>query len=253
MKKIGLMSAMPEEFRLVASVMTNVTERSIARRTFLSGELEGKHVVAVMSRLGKVAAAQTATTLIEQFNVSEVIFTGVAGSLDPSLGIGDIVVASELIQHDMDASGIPIFERYEIPLLGISRFRCDEYITKIAVQAAIDYIATDLRNEILQERLNEFAITAPKVYTGLVASGDQFIAANDKLEALRSALPDALCVEMEGAAVAQASYEHDTPFAVIRSLSDRAGMSAPIDFPRYLEEVAAFYTKGVLLRLIANL
>lgn len=249
--KIGIIGAMPEEMHLVIGAMADKQETHIAHRTFIEGRLEGKDVVVVMSRWGKVAAAQTATTLIERYGATHVMFTGVAGGVDPSLNVGDVVIGTELVQHDMDVSPVPPFRRFEVPLLGISHFKSDARMVELADAAAKDYIKTDLPQEIPADLLEEFLMTSPKVVRGLIASGDQFIASDAKLAELRRDLPETLCIEMEGAAVAQVCYEHDVPFVIIRSLSDKADHSAPIDFPGYLEHVASFITKGITLRMLA--
>lgn len=251
--KIGIIGAMPEEMRLVIGAMDDKVETNIANRAFIEGRLEGKEVIVVMSRWGKVASAQTATTLIETFGATHVMFTGVAGGVDPALNIGDVVVGTEIVQHDMDASAVPPFKRFEVPLLGVTHFKSDIRMVEIANAAATDYISTDLINEIPSDLLQEFTMTKPKVVRGIIASGDQFIASDTKLTELRRDLPGILCIEMEGAAVAQVCYEHAIPFVIIRSLSDKANNSAPVDFPGYLEHVASYITKGITLRMIAAL
>jgi adenosylhomocysteine nucleosidase len=247
---IGIMSAMPEEAHRLASVLKSEKEEVVAGRTFARGTLAGKQVVVVQSRWGKVASAATATTLIDRFGATHIVFTGVAGGVDRTLGIGDIVIGSELVQHDFDASAVPIYRRFEIPLLGVSRFTGDERLVALAEQAAKEYIVSELKQDITPELLSRFSIGVPKVVRGLIASGDQFIASNEKLDELRSLLPGLQCIEMEGAAVAQICYEHKVPFVVIRSLSDKADHSAAIDFPGYLEHIASHYSRGIVMRLL---
>jgi adenosylhomocysteine nucleosidase len=117
--RIGIMGAMAEEVSQLRPHLSEVTTEIRGMREYVSGQLLGKSVTLVFSRWGKVAASSTATTLVERYGVDCLVFTGVAGALDPSLNIGDIVVASRLVQHDMDASALPGIEKYEIPLLGV--------------------------------------------------------------------------------------------------------------------------------------
>lgn len=138
------------------------------------------------SRWGKVAAASTVTTLLDVFSIDALLFVGVAGAAAPDLDIGDVVVATELLQHDLDAR--PLFPRFEVPLLGVARIAGDERLTGIVSRAAARFLAS-----ISSAR-------QPRVRTGVVASGDQFISDAAALASLRSAIPGLQCVEMEGAA-----------------------------------------------------
>ncbi len=220
------------------------------QRTFVSGRLHGREVVVVFSRWGKVAAASTATTLIERFGVGMLVFTGVAGALDRTLNVGDIVVGARLVQHDMDASAIPGVQRFEVPLLGTRFLDAPVELVARARSAAARFLDEDLRAAISPEVLAEFGIIAPKVVTGLIASGDQFIASDAVAEGLRCALPGLQCVEMEGAAVAQVAYEHGLPFIVLRTISDKADHSAHVDFRGFVTRIAAHFTCGCVIRLL---
>lgn len=120
---IGIMGAMPQEIDGVIKLLENPKEITLGMRSYTSGTINNIDVVVVFSRWGKVAAAATVSTLIHVFNVTEVIFTGVAGAIDPTLNIGDIVIAKRLYQHDMDAR--PLMQQFEIPLLGKTFFECD--------------------------------------------------------------------------------------------------------------------------------
>lgn len=247
---IGILSAMDDEIRLLIGDLERRDETTIAGRRYLRGTLYGRDVVLALSRWGKVAAAQTATTLINTFGVSKVIFTGVAGGVDPSLEIGDIVISTELVQHDVDASAVPPMKRFEIPLLGISHFASDATLLRQAVQAAAEY-ASGITSDIETKHLDTYRITAPRVTSGLTASGDLFIADPNKTAELREALPGLQCIEMEGAAVAQVCYEHGIPFVVIRAISDKADHSAVIDFPQFVEYIAAHYSRGIIRGMLS--
>ncbi len=250
---IGIMSAMEEEISLLSADLILKEERTIANRKYQRGILYGKEVVIVLSRWGKVAASQTATTLINLFDVDSIIFTGVAGGADPALNIGDVVISSELVQHDVDASAVAPMKRFEIPLLGISHFKSDDAMAESAYLAAKQYVEKELHKDVAPRYLEKYKITVGQVVKGLIASGDQFMADPTKLLELRKALPDLKCVEMEGAAVAQVCYEHRIPYVAIRILSDKADHSAIIDFPLFVEHIAAHYTRGIVKGMLARL
>ncbi|GIZ53133.1 5'-methylthioadenosine/S-adenosylhomocysteine nucleosidase [Noviherbaspirillum aridicola] len=218
-------------------------------RDYTSGRLWGMDCVCVLSRIGKVAAAATVSTLIERFGVTHVLFTGVAGSVDKRVKVGDIVVADALVQHDMDAR--PLFPRFEIPLLGQERFASDLHLTDSVALAAGEFLAAGLGGIGESDRA-AFGLDRPSVHRGLIASGDEFIHRGERHAALRQAFPDLLAVEMEGAAVAQVCFEFGLPFAVIRTISDGADEGAPLDFMQFIERVAARYAYGIVERYCAS-
>ncbi|GGB67307.1 5'-methylthioadenosine/S-adenosylhomocysteine nucleosidase [Flavobacterium suaedae] len=246
---VGIMGAMPEEIEGIKALLTDTTSTIIGKRRYISGMLNGVKTVLVFSRWGKVAASATAATLINVFNVTELIFTGVAGAVHTNVAIGDIVIGKRLIQHDIDAR--PIMQRFEIPLLGKT------YIEANAgnVSLALSTITNLLENNILsqnvgKEVLSDFGITRLSVHVGDIASGDKFFATNDDKEKLTDNLPETLCVEMEGAAVAQVCYEYDIPFTVIRIISDAADDASPIDFPVFIKNVSSKYIACIVKALI---
>jgi adenosylhomocysteine nucleosidase len=200
--------------------------------------------------MGKVAAAATAATLIERFDVTHIVFTGVAGSGHAEVRVGDIVVAEQLIQHDFDAS--PLFPQYEVPLTGLSHFAADRQLSEQLRLAATDFIGQDFHEVLSDTDRQAFHLHQPQVHHGLIGSGDQFISSHARLEQLQAALPDLLAVEMEGAAVAQVCFEFGVPFAVVRAISDGANDEAPVDFKQFIERVAARYAYGIIRRLCAN-
>ncbi|HTV47277.1 MAG TPA: 5'-methylthioadenosine/adenosylhomocysteine nucleosidase [Phycisphaerae bacterium] len=247
---IGIIGAMPEEIALLSDRLENITRQKRGTRNYLQGSLFGKKLVLVFSGWGKVAGASTATTLIEKFGVDFILFTGVAGAVADDLQIGDIVVADKLIQHDLDASGVPGIKRYEVPLLGISTFALEPRWVELAKKSAGRYLAEDLAKDVPTELRAEFGITSPQVRTGLIISGDQFIASTAELRRLRTELPDAQCVEMEGAAVAQVCHEHGIPLAVLRTMSDKSDHSASINFPSFIRKIASHFTCGIAGKFI---
>ncbi len=217
---------MHEELAAVLALMPDEHKTMAAGREFWVGHLHGQDVVAVLSRIGKVAAATTATALIERFNVHEIVFTGVAGGLGPGVNVGDVVVAESFLQHDLDAS--PIFPKYEVPLYGASRFAADAALTQRLVQAAAS------------------ALPGVPVHRGLVISGDRFVSTTTEARALQAALPDALAVEMEGAAIAQVCRDYGVPFAAVRTVSDRADDAAHGDFMKFVQEVASRHSAAIV-------
>ena len=251
--KIGVIGAMPQEVALLARDLRDARTERRGVRDYLSGRLVGHEAVVVFSGWGKVASASTATTLIEVFGVDAVVFTGVAGALAPDLAIGDVVIGDQLLQHDLDASAVPGIARYEVPLLGVSRFKADARLVALAEAAARRYLSERLADDVGPDHLRDFGLHDPAVRTGLIVSGDQFISSLARVQEILGDLPDALCVEMEGAAVAQVCFEHGRPWVVLRVISDKADHAAPIDFPRFLTTVASHLTCGVVLQLMAAL
>ena len=246
---IGFMGAMPEEVDGIIALLDNPHHATIGRRTYTSGLLNGYKTVVVFSRWGKVAASATVSTLIHVYHITELIFTGVAGAINPNLKIGDIVIAKRLIQHDMDAS--PLMPRFEIPLLGVTWFEGGKHRIDNASEAINKFLDKSSFNSCWdEETLAEFGINQPTLHIGDVASGDQFFAAENQKNILLELLPDILCVEMEGAAVAQVCFEHDIPFTIIRIISDTAGDDSHIDFVKFIENISAKYSAGIISLLI---
>ena len=239
MTRTALIAAMHEE---LAALLPAIADAHIERRggrEFWLGRLGGHEVVAVRSGIGKVAAAVTATLLLDHYQAARVLFLGVAGGIGTGVQVGDVVVADALLQHDMDAS--PLFPRHEVPLTGLARFPVDADFSAAVVRGA-------------ETALREHADTAAllghgsRVHRGLIVSGDRFVATATESDALRIALPDALAVEMEGAAVAQVCFELGVPFAVIRTISDNANEDAATDFMRFVKSVAARYAFHIVRR-----
>jgi len=247
---IGIMGAMEQETRLLTESMLIQETRTIGMRKYYLGKLFEKEVVLVFSKCGKVAAASAVTTLIEVFNVDLVLFTGVAGGTDAALHIGDIVIANRLVQHDMDASALPGFKKFEIPLLGVDIFKSSDKLVSLAKLSAQQYISEFMRKDVSEYYLNEFSITTPNVVVGTVASGDQFIADGQKVAGLIQEISNLKCIEMEGAAVAQVCYEHNVDCIVFRVISDKADEHAVINFPEFIEKTASHFTRGIIERFI---
>jgi adenosylhomocysteine nucleosidase len=233
--RLAIVSAMHEELHRLVDELDRVSTVQLAGRQFHQGELAGHPVVAVLSGIGKVAAACTAALLLQHFGVRALLFSGVAGGLGSAVRVGDLVIADELLQHDLDAS--PIFPRWEVPLTGRSRFATDPALTTVLADVAAEALTP--ADPADAERRAALGIAAPVVHRGLVISGDRFVATSAESAALRAALPDALAVEMEGAAVAQVAADFGVPVAVVRSISDRADDAAHVDFARFVHDHAS--------------
>jgi adenosylhomocysteine nucleosidase len=169
---LAIVSAMQEEIAALLAALSDVTLAEHGRRRYYTGTLHSTRVVAVFSRWGKVAAAATVTELIATFQVSQLVFSGVAGGVDPALAVGDVVVGTRLIQHDLDAS--PIFARYEVPLLGKAVLQADAAVSARLGEAAHAFLREDFAASIDPAQRALLRIEAPKIVSGLVASGDKF-------------------------------------------------------------------------------
>ena len=204
---------MEEEVSILKGEMTGVEVKVKASMEFNIGTLNGREVVVVRSGIGKVNAGICTQILVDDFQVDGIINTGIAGSLKAEINIGDIVVSTDALQHDVDAQNFG-YEPGQIPRMDVLSFPADE--TMIA------------QAEASCKEVN------PKlgVFKGRVVSGDQFIADKGvKDEIIRKF--QGYCTEMEGAAIAQAAYLNHVPFVVIRSISDKADDSASMDYPTF--------------------
>lgn len=276
-KPTAILSALLEEQRGLMELLEQPRQVRHAGRDFWLGWLHGQRVVLALSKIGKVAAATTATALIERFGVQRIVFTGVAGGLGAAVNVGDVVVASDFLQHDMNAA--PLFARYEVPLYGKTRFDGDAALTALLFDAACTALrargqaagaaeaASADGGEGRVRAINGTQAGQPpcatlrfpeaRVHRGLIASGDRFVSGADESRLLKDGLNEAghavLAVEMEGAAVAQVCLDYGVPFAAVRTISDRADDSAHVDFPRFVEEVASRYAHLIIERLLLSL
>jgi adenosylhomocysteine nucleosidase len=244
--RTAIVSALHDELASLLALMPDEHRQTMGGRDFWVGHLHGQEVVAVLSGIGKVAAATTATLLIERFQVQRILFTGVAGGLGEGVQVGDVVVADSFLQHDMDAS--PIFPRHEVPGYGRSRFDTDRALTEQLAAVAVAVLA-DTPRFLDQATRSAFGLHAPRLHRGLIVSGDRFVSTTGESAALQHELPEALAVEMEGAAFAQVCHDFDVPLAVMRTISDRADDKAHVDFPLFLREVASKYSSAMLQAL----
>ena len=227
----GIIGAMEEEVASLKSAMQIKSTRTVAGMEFFEGTLDGKAVVVVQCGMGKVNAGICASTLINEFGCARVINTGVAGSLDNAIDIGDIVVSTDAVQHDFTVEAIG-FQRGEIPYTGLYAFPADETLRALAVSAA-HAVAPEIQ-----------------VFEGRVCSGDQFIATREQKETILSNFGGECC-EMEGGAIAQACYLNSTPYVIIRAISDKADASEEMSYEVF-KVAAAARCAAIVRKMIAS-
>lgn len=218
MSLVGIIGAMELEVENLKKMMQNVVIREKASMEFNRGELNGCEVVVVRSGIGKVNAAICTQILVDDYHVDAIINTGIAGSLRNEINIGDIVVSTDAIQHDMDAT-IFGYKPGEIPQMGTQAFPADDRMVELARE-----VCREVNPEI-------------QVFGGRVVSGDQFISSKEVKERLVENFAG-YCAEMEGAAIAQAAYLNHIPYVVLRAISDKADDSAKMDYPTFEREAA---------------
>ena len=212
--KIGIIAAMPEELVYLTQNLDKAQEVQVLGNTYYTGTIGKTEVVLVQSGIGKVMSAMSVAVLADHFQVEAIINTGSAGALAEGIAVGDVVIADKLVYHDVDvtAFGYAYGQMAGQPLY----FNSDkEFITRI------------------QESLSQ---VEQIWHLGLIATGDSFIAGEDKIASIKSHFPDVLAVEMEGAAIAQAAQALGLPFLVIRAMSDNANHEASISFDEFIIE-----------------
>ena len=229
---IGIIGAMEEEVRELIADMQECEMNEKASMKFYKGKLYGKDAVVVQSGIGKVNAAICTQILADCYHVDQLINTGVAGSLDADINIGDIVISTDAVQHDMDVSmlGDPVGQ---IPRMDTFSFPADEKLVKLAVE-----VNKEVNPDI-------------QTFTGRVLSGDQFISGKEKKEYLVKTF-DGKCAEMEGAAMAQTAYLNKVSYVIIRAISDKADNSATMDYPEFVKMAITHYVglvKGLVERM----
>jgi adenosylhomocysteine nucleosidase len=213
--RFGIIGAMNEEIERMKTEMTVKKTYTYATVTFYEGTMHGKEMTLCKCGVGKVNAALTTQVLIDKFATTHILFTGVAGAIDESLDVGDLVVSTSAMQHDLDVTALG-FKKGEIPYFeGSSDFQADKKLLEIATTVA-------------KESTNRYIVQ------GRIVSGDQFISNHEYVQKLRKDF-NAACVEMEGAAVAQVASMNDVPFVIIRSMSDKANGEASMSFTEFTE------------------
>lgn len=229
---LGIIGAMDEEVAKFKEHMTDVEVHSKASMDFYKGFLNGKEAVVVRSGIGKVNAGICTQILVDDYEVDAVINIGIAGSLNKDIDIGDIVLSTDTLEHDMDAVsfGYPLGQ---IPRMDTLSFTADEHLRKVAKESC------------------DKVLSGVKVFEGRVVSGDQFVSSHEKKDWLVETF-GGYCTEMEGAAIAHAAYLNNIPFLIIRAISDKADDSASMDYPAF-EKMAIANSVTLILEMAGNL
>ncbi|MCD7735502.1 MAG: 5'-methylthioadenosine/adenosylhomocysteine nucleosidase [Lachnospiraceae bacterium] len=232
MRKVGIIGAMDIEVEQLKADMKIAREVTKAGMDFCEGDLGGMSAVVVRSGIGKVNAAVCTQILVDVFGVDCVMNTGVAGSLDARINIGDIVISEDVLHHDMDAVnfGYPLGQ---IPQMEVFSFEADKKLAELA-----ENVCREVNPEIA-------------VFHGRIVSGDQFVADKETKERIVRNFGGS-CTEMEGAAIAQTAYLNDIPFVILRAISDKADDSASMDYPTFERKAAQHCVRlveGLLARL----
>lgn len=260
---IAILGAMQEEVRAIAAAVEG-GEGGEGRRSVQAGpmrvetgRLAGRAIAVGFSGWGKVASASNTVRLVQACRTvwghgpEALLFVGVAGALDDRLAVGDIVVADELWQHDLDAS--PLFAPMQIPLTDKTSLRADEAWSARLEAAGRGLLADGLAGMITPSALASVGLDAspPRVWRGGIATGDQFVCDAGTRAAIKRRIPGALAVEMEGAAVAQVCADEGVPLAAVRVISDSADAHAPASFATFVEQVADVMLVEIVRRAVA--
>ena len=232
MKTIGIIGAMEVEVAILKEKMEDVRIIKKASMDFYEGILAGKKVVVVRSGIGKVNAGICAQILADLFSVDAIINTGIAGSLNKNINIGDIVLSTDVVQHDMDATGFG-YRKGQIPQMPVFFFNADENLRRLAAE-----VCREVNPDI-------------QVFEGRIASGDQFVCDQDVKNRIVSEF-SAYSTEMEGAAIGQAAYLNEIPFLVVRAISDKADGSAQMDYSEF-EKAAVDHSVRLTLNMLARI
>lgn len=228
---LGIIGAMDEEVAKIKEQLTDVQVETRAAMDFYKGRLDGKDVVVVRSGIGKVNSAMCTQILADVYKVEGVVNTGIAGSLKAEIDIGDIVLSSDAVQHDMDATGFG-YAVGQIPRVDTLAFKADERLVELAEKCCAK-VNSDIHT-----------------FVGRVVTGDQFISDKEKKQWLVETFAG-YCTEMEGAAIAQACYLNSIPFLIVRAISDKADDSATVDYPVF-EAKAITHSVNLLTEMIRS-
>ena len=232
MKTIGIIGAMEVEVAILKEKMEDVRIIKKASMDFYEGILAGKKVVVVRSGIGKVNAGICAQILADVFSVDAIINTGIAGSLNKNINIGDIILSTDVVQHDMDATGFG-YRKGQIPQMPVFFFNADDNLRRLAAE-----VCKEVNPDI-------------QVFEGRIASGDQFVCNQDVKNRIVSEF-SAYATEMEGAAIGQAAYLNEIPFLVVRAISDKADGSAQMDYSEF-EKAAVDHSVRLTLNMLARI
>ncbi|MCR5518176.1 MAG: 5'-methylthioadenosine/adenosylhomocysteine nucleosidase [Lachnospiraceae bacterium] len=229
---LGIICAMDEEMKDIKERMVLESEKSVAGMVFLCGTIEGKECCLCRSGIGKVNAAICAQIMIDCFGVDNIINTGIAGGLDPSIHVGDMVISSDVLHHDMDTTAFG-YPYGQVPRMDVLSFEADRKLIDVA-------------KSVIEEACRDH-----KTFVGRIVSGDQFVADKAKKDFIRENF-DALCTEMEGAAIGHCAYVNGVPYVVIRAISDNADDSAGMDYNTF-EKMAIERLVDVIVKMVVRL
>ncbi|MCD8368828.1 MAG: 5'-methylthioadenosine/adenosylhomocysteine nucleosidase [Clostridiales bacterium] len=228
---LGIIGAMAQEVEQLKQEMASPEIVTVAGMDFYKGRIGGREAVVVRSGIGKVNAGVCAQVLVDRFGVSGIVNTGIAGSLCAQINIGDLVLSTDLVQHDMDATGFG-YPVGQIPQMPVFSFEADARLRALAKECC--------------EKVNP----GLGVFEGRIVSGDQFISSGEKKDWLIREF-SGMCAEMEGAAVAQAAWLNGIPFLIVRAISDKADDSANMDYETF-EQQAILHSVRLTRELIAR-
>jgi len=220
---------MDSEARIMRENMRELREETIARTVFHSGKIGSHDVVLMQCGIGKVCAACATQALISRFQPDYIINTGCAGALSPLLGVGDMVVSTSAVEYDLDFTEIG-FPLGFITSLGMSEIKADVSLAK---------------------KIRESIPSSVKVAEGLVVSGDQFVSTQHQRDKILGSFPDALCTEMEGAAIAHVCAQNDVPFCIIRCMSDTADGNSGVSFAEFSDK-AGVASARILIDMLGS-
>ncbi|MBT2688800.1 5'-methylthioadenosine/adenosylhomocysteine nucleosidase [Bacillus sp. ISL-47] len=229
---VGIIGPMAEEIEILHSHMEVKETTELAGMTFYQGTLKGQNIVLVQSGIGKVNATMAAQLLINEFKVEKLINSGIAGAIHPDVNMGDIVISTDTVQHDMDETAKG-YEPGIIPRMDIGYFEADKELVRLAEKAA-----KNLSKEV-------------NVFTGRIATGDQFIASKEKSEWILNTF-EAYVVEMEGGAVGQVAHLNEIPYVVIRSASDDASEEAVMKWEDF-KQLAVTNSSSIIETMLENM
>ncbi|WP_394153017.1 5'-methylthioadenosine/S-adenosylhomocysteine nucleosidase [Vibrio maritimus] len=226
--KIGVIGAMEQEVSILKAALTNLEETKKGGCTFFTGQLHNVDIVLLQSGIGKVAAAVGTTILLSDYQPDVVINTGSAGGFESSLNLGDVVISTEVRHHDADVTAFG----YEIGQMAgqPAAFTADQKLMDVAEKA-------------LAQMEDKHAVR------GLICTGDEFVCRPERQAFIRENFPGVIAVEMEASAIAQTCHQFDTPFVVVRAISDVADKESPMSFEEFLP-LAAQSSSEMVVKMV---
>lgn len=227
MSRFGIIAAMDSEAQILKNTMQNLKTQTIAKSNFYCGNIGNHEIILMQCGIGKVCASCATQALISKFSPDYIINTGCAGALNQNLKVGDLVISTSAIEYDLDFREIG-FPLGFITSLGVSEIKADEYLISI-IRDAID------------KDMN--------ILEGLVVSGDQFVSSNRQRDEILKNFPNALCTEMEGAAIAHVAAQNNVPFCILRCMSDTADGNSGVNFMEFSQK-AGITSAKILIKML---